>query len=150
LRVYADTSFLVSLYTPDVNSGVAARKMRGARDVLLLTSFGEVELTNAIELRVYRRELTATEVKLALAALESDVRDGVYTLTPVPAAMYEKARQLSRSHTAKMGTRTLDVLYVAAALVLKADAFYTFDRRQSDLAKAVDFSIPIRVGFRSI
>lgn len=145
MRVYPDTSFLVSLYTPDVNSGIAARKMRGVRDAFLLTSFGEVELTNAIELRVFRRELTGTEVKVALAALESDVRDGVFTVTPVPAAVYEKARHLSRSHTAKLGTRTLDVLHVAAALVLKVDAFYTFDRRQSDLAKAVDLSVPIRL-----
>lgn len=147
--MYADTSFLVSLYTPDANSGIAARKMRGVRDEIVIMSFGEVELTNAIELRVFRRELTAAEVKLALAALESDVRDGVFTAAPVPAAMYEKARQLSRSHTAKMGTRTLDILHVAAALALKADAFYTFDRRQSDLAKAVGLFLPIRIGPRS-
>ncbi len=149
MRVYADTSFLVSLYTPDANSGVAARRIRG-RDVFLLTSFGEVELTNAIELRLFRRELTASEVKLALAAIESDLREGVFSQIPVPAAMYEKARQLARSHTAKIGARTLDVLHVAAALVLKADAFYTFDRRQSDLGKAVGLSVPVRVTWRSV
>ena len=33
-----------------------------------------------------------------------------------------------------MGTRTLDVLHVASALVLSATEFYTFDRNQSRLA----------------
>jgi predicted nucleic acid-binding protein len=119
--------------------------MRNLRDAVLLTSFGELELTNAIELRVFRRELTVSEVKAALAAFESDVGDGVFTVVPTAATMYERARQLARAHTAKMGTRTLDILHVAAALVLKADSFYTFDRRQRDLAKSENLSAPVRI-----
>ena len=119
--------------------------MRNLRDAVLLTSFGELELTNAIELRVFRRELTVSEVKAALAAFESDVGDGVFTVVPTPATMYERARQLARAHTAKMGTRTLDILHVAAALVLKADSFYTFDWRQRDLAKSENLSAPVRI-----
>ena len=36
---------------------------------------------------------------------------------------------------AKLGTRTLDLLHVAAALVLKPDVFSTFDKRQRKLAR---------------
>jgi predicted nucleic acid-binding protein len=32
--------------------------------------------------------------------------------------------------------RTLDIVHVASALLLKPEVFYTFDRRQSKLARA--------------
>jgi hypothetical protein len=43
--------------------------MRSATGPSPLTSFGELELTNAIELRVFRREITAAQAKLVLAGL---------------------------------------------------------------------------------
>jgi predicted nucleic acid-binding protein len=52
-------------------------------------------------------------------------------------AFFERARQLSRQTTAKLGTRTADLLHVAAALELGADYFYSFDRQQRKLAQSV-------------
>ena len=37
----------------------------------------------------------------------------------------------------KLGVRTLDTLHVACALKLRAEQFWTFDSRQTKLAKAV-------------
>jgi hypothetical protein len=59
--------------------------------------------------------------------------------------MYDVARQLSRRHTAKSGTRTLDILHVAAALVLHAESFYTFDRAQAQLARAAGLATPVGI-----
>jgi predicted nucleic acid-binding protein len=44
--------------------------------------------------------------------------------------------QMVRLRTPQLGTRTLDVLYVASAVKLQADMFYTFDRNQEKLARA--------------
>lgn len=60
----------------------------------------------------------------------------MYTLTPIPIEAYARAEQLARRHTSKLGTRSLDILQVATALVLKPDVFLTFDERQRRLAKA--------------
>ena len=49
--------------------------------------------------------------------------------------IWERALVLSRQHSARLGTRTLDLLHVAAALVLGPDVFYTFDKRQRKLGK---------------
>lgn len=137
MKAYADTSFLVSLYTPDVNSAVAARAMRLAQTAFLLTPFGEVELTNAFELRLFRKDLKPAEVQAARTAFREDLVNGVYLLKPVPPSAYERAVQLACQYTATLGTRTLDVLHVAAALVLGANRFYTFDARQAELARQV-------------
>jgi predicted nucleic acid-binding protein len=133
---YADTSFLASLYLPDAKSPLAAGVMERARLPILLTSLGEVELTNALYLRVFRRELSAQQVHAAQAMFRSDVAEGIFQLKPLSAGVFEKAMLLSRKRTPRLGTRALDVLHVAAALVYQADAFYTFDRNQAKLAEA--------------
>ncbi len=139
--VYADTSFLVSLYTPDANSPLAAAEMKQAKTVFLLTAFGEVELTNALELRLFRKELDPAQVRQANLAFQSDLAGGVLTLTPLPPAVYTRGKQLARKHTSHLGVRTLDLLHVAAALVLRAEVMYTFDGGQRKLARAEGLSI---------
>jgi len=136
LRVYADTSFLVSLYSPDVHSTRAIAQMARIRGALLLTQLGELELTNALELRVFRKEATETETRRALTMFEEHARGGIFELEAVPATVHERARQITRKHTAILGLRTLEILHVASALLLQAEQFWTFDQRQSKLAKA--------------
>jgi predicted nucleic acid-binding protein len=52
-----------------------------------------------------------------------------------------EAERLSASHSEKLGTRSLDVLHVAAAVVLGAKEFHTFDTRQAKLAKAAGLKV---------
>jgi predicted nucleic acid-binding protein len=142
LSSYADTSFLVSLYILDVNSVPAANFMRHVRLPLLLTPLGELELAIALQLRVFRKELTPPEIKAASALFRKDLEAGILSLKPLSASTYERARQIARRRTAHLGTRTLDILHVAAALLLQADTFYTFDHDQRRLAKAEGLKVP--------
>ena len=146
MKAYCDTSFLVSLYTPDANSAAAATHARRTGTTLLLTPLCVLELVNALELRLYRRQLTAREVKAASAAFEEDLAAGLYALHPVSPAVYEKARQLSRAHTRSLGSRSLDILHVAAALVARADVLYSFDATQRRLASAASLATAPRSG----
>lgn len=57
LNIYVDTGFLVSFYVLDANSAQAAAQMKQAKLPILLTAFGELELTSAIALRLFRKEL---------------------------------------------------------------------------------------------
>jgi predicted nucleic acid-binding protein len=131
---YADTSFLVSLYLPDVHSPVAWAAMK-SRPHLYLTPLHELELVNAIQLAVFRKLIRRSEAKAVLRNFELD-RGGLFALTPIPVESYVRAEQLARRHTSSLGTRSLDILQVATALVLKPDIFYTFDERQHQLARA--------------
>ena len=142
MSAYCDTSFLVSLYVLDANSAPAAAQMKKAKLPILLTAFGELELTNAISLRVFRKELPPSLAKAARALIRKDIADGIFLLSPINGAVYERAKQIARRRTRRLGTRTLDVLHVASALVLQADTFYTFDRRQRRLAKSEGLTVP--------
>jgi predicted nucleic acid-binding protein len=145
LTNYLETSFLVSLYTVDANSAAAITALQSAAGPFPLTSFCELELTNALELRVFRREITRSEAKLSLAAMAGDLASGVFNSVPVPPSVYEEALRLARRHSAVLGTRSLDILHVAAALKLGLKTLYTFDRQQAQLARAAGLKTPIRV-----
>jgi predicted nucleic acid-binding protein len=137
LKIYFDASFLVSLYTADSNSAAATGAIQTARAERLVTSFGELEVVNALELRVFRKEISAAEARYSLADWSRDLRDGIFQLRPLPDRVFERALRLSRRTTARLGTRTADLLHVAAALSLEANYLYTFDRQQRKLASAV-------------
>ena len=141
MSVYADTSFLVSLYVLDANSERAAAHMQQAKLPILLTTFGELELTNAISLRLFRHELSPSKVKAAHALIHKDQADGVLLSKPLPTSNFEKAMQMARRRTPQLGTRTLDILHVASALELKAEMFYTFDHNQARLARAEGLTV---------
>lgn len=137
MSAYADTSFLTSLYTPDANSAEAASRMQRVSLPLIVTPFGELELVNALQLRVFRHELLASKIRAAYAAFRQDVATGILVIRPMPDEVYAQARRLAQKWTRTLGTRTLDIVHVASALVLEAEAFLTFDERQRRLARTV-------------
>jgi len=137
LKAYADASFLISLYSTDANSTAAARVMRSSQGDRYITALCELEVVNALQLRVFRKEVSRTQAQSSLMDFDQDVRYGIFHLRSLSDHIFERARLLSEQTTARLGTRTSDLLHVAAAVELGADYLYTFDQRQRKLARAV-------------
>ncbi|HWY20220.1 MAG TPA: type II toxin-antitoxin system VapC family toxin [Candidatus Acidoferrum sp.] len=137
MKVYADPSFIVSLYSPDANSAAAAHTMQATFAQPFVTTFGELEVVNAMGLRVFRKEVSPVQAQSSLLEFEKDLRDGVFQLRELTDPILDRARQLSRQTTAKLDTRTADLLHVAAALELSVDCLYTFDLHQRKLAQSL-------------
>ncbi|MGD0695748.1 MAG: type II toxin-antitoxin system VapC family toxin [Terriglobia bacterium] len=136
MTAYADTSFLISLYGRDAHSPRAHAASRQYRPTFLLTPFGEAEFTNACEFRVFLKQWTAAKAGAVRDRFLSHLGIGIFQAQELTPEVWQMAVTISRRHTAKMGVRTLDVVHVATAVVLKPDAFFTFDDRQRKLAKA--------------
>ena len=132
---YPDTGFLVSLYGQDDNSQAATALVK-SDPVFILTPLGEAEFNNAIELQVFRKQWSRKEARQVYNEFLKSQAAGVIRNQAFPEAAWDRAMALSRRHRAQLGTRALDILHVAIALVLKPDVFFTFDRRQGGLAKA--------------
>ena len=141
MNIYVDTSFLVSLYSLDGNSVAAVRIMDDSDGQRFVTTLGVLEVINALELRVFRRELAVAQAQSSLNDFERHLSDGVFQLRGFPDTVFEQARRMSLQTTAKMGTRTGDLLHVAAALELGADYLYSFDQKQRKLAQAVRLKV---------
>jgi predicted nucleic acid-binding protein len=141
LSIYADTSFLVSLYLPDRHSAVAEQRM-AAKPKIWLTPLHMAEWTHAVAQHVFRKEISLHEARQAHDEIEGDRGNGVWLEVDLPQAVWQTSTDLALKHGAKLGLRTLDSLHVAAALDFGAQAFWTFDGRQAKLAAAVGLATP--------
>ena len=133
---YLDTSSLVALYYPEAKSARLEAHLRSRRSRLPLTWLHELELTTSLHLKIFRGEGTEANVAATLSAVRADVEAGAFFRPQIAwAPVFDGALRLSAVYSRQLGTRTLDLLHVAAASLLEAGEFITSDRRQSDLAK---------------
>ena len=142
--VYADTSFLVSLYVPDANTTRAVKAVEAGATPLIFTPLIRHELRNALRLCVFRRQIMAAQRETALHDMDADAEAGVLHLAPIdwPKA-FAHAERLGRTHSETLGTRGMDVLHVACALALRAKRFATFDERQRQLAELAGLDVEL-------
>jgi predicted nucleic acid-binding protein len=135
LSVYADSSFVVSLYLTDVHSPEARRRVQGAPP-LILTALHRAEWAHALGQHQFRGTVTAEAARRANSQLVSDAAASLWREAPLPDNAFELCADLARRYGPKLGIRTPDSLHVACALEFKAERFWTFDERQGKLAKA--------------
>jgi predicted nucleic acid-binding protein len=136
LTSYSDSSFLVSLYNPDANSPRAARVLATLPPPILLTPLTQLEVENALALRLFRKEDTTAQIRAAQGRIAEHVRMGLLAPAPIPEKAFVLARQIAERRTPRLGNRTLDILHVACAALLEVDIFLSFDDRQLRLARA--------------
>ena len=146
--VYADTSFLCSLYLPRPSSVEAARAFAALKGAFPVTELLLYEFENAARVAAWmnakdKHKGFSTQVaQTALARLEVDLDEGVLAIVPCDiTAVIQDARKLSNAHTWRGGHRAFDLLHIAAARKLKARRFLTFDARQRELAETVGIKV---------
>jgi predicted nucleic acid-binding protein len=136
MDAYFDSAVIVKLYVREATSSDAIRLVGAYVAPYWLTQWQALEVKNAIRVKAFRKEITAGEMNLSLAAFEQDITAGRWQRPIYAAALVEqKAEELSASHAAVIGCRTLDIIHVAAAVVIRASEFVTFDARQGAVAK---------------
>ena len=143
MTAYADTGFLCSLYAPDAHTRRAIARMKRQTLPLAFTWLHQLEFRNALRLRIFRGDITAGQRDASLNTMLADLAAGLLLAAspPLTDVMIE-AERLSALHSQTIGTRTLDILHVAAALVLGLAEFLTFDTRQGALAKLAGLRVP--------
>ena len=144
MTVYADTSVFVSLYLLDAHSEEAQQQM-ALHPRVWLTPLHRAEWTHAIAQHVFQQKITAREAQVVDRDFERDREAGLWMETGLPEQTFEACIALARNRVARLGVRTLDTLHVALALELKADHFWTFDRRQAKLAEAEGLKRPLKL-----
>jgi predicted nucleic acid-binding protein len=140
--IYFDSAVLVKAYCLESTSAQALSLIKRARPPLIFTPLHAIEIRNALRLKRHRRELTEFQLRGALGNLDDDIRNGFLHLADLDlSAVFGQAELLSAAYTSTIGARSLDVLHVAAALLLGAKQFVSFDRRQRSLAIGAGFNV---------
>jgi predicted nucleic acid-binding protein len=135
MRVYADSSFLVSCCLIDANTLQAKAYLDGHDTPPPFTALHELEVRNALRLGVFRGVLREEQAKAAIGNLDSDLRAGRLVRTTMKwPVVFRLASRLSEQHALTTGTRSLDILHVAAAKALRLKEFASFDCASGRLA----------------
>jgi len=136
VTLWLDTSVLVSLYVPESRSARVARLVRRAGEPIPFSQLHELEISNALRLRVFRREAKRKQVDATRARITEDLDAGILRRVAVewPVAL-ARAIELADQHASRVGCRSLDLLHVSAAMISASDRFVTADRRQGTIAR---------------
>jgi predicted nucleic acid-binding protein len=134
--IYADSSFLVSLYLRDAHSGLARAVITEVDQDVVLSRIASLEVKNAFRLAEYRGWITADQRVQVERLFELDAVSGFLRSVPFVAdEIFAVCESLSSLYTTRTGNRTLDILHLASASHLDLKNFASFDRRQRGLAK---------------
>ena len=137
MKCYADSSFIAAFY---INEPFTARaqKLATGRCPLPFTPWHRLEVRNTI-----RCAVTAEKAKASIQLLEQDLRDEavVFHHTIDWIDCLRRAEDLSKNYNPRIGVSSSDLFHVACALELEFAEFFSFDRRQTDLAKAVGLKV---------
>jgi predicted nucleic acid-binding protein len=133
--VYIDSSLLIKLYYPEPETPLIQKWIKNFCREILLTPLHEIEMTNAMSLKLFRAEITNEEHALWLKTFNADKRRGILKAVALDwPATFLTAIKLAKETTPRTGARSLDVLHVAAAAELSCEGFMTHDKRQASLA----------------
>jgi predicted nucleic acid-binding protein len=139
---YADSSFLMSLFMEDANTGAAEKFISKNPAVLAFNPLHRLEVRNGLRLRVHRGEIGKPARAAAMRRMDDAIRAGTLTHAPLPwTDALRQAEELSAAHAERIGSRSADTLHVAAALLAGAKRFLSFDKRQRELAKAAGLEV---------
>ena len=135
--VYVDTSVIMKLYIREELSREASDWLRKNDEAIPLTPFHDLEFTNAVNLKLFRKEMTAAEAGIVFEKFNEHELEGIYHRPSINwPDVFLRGVNLSKVHTPGIGSRSLDIVHVALALSMGANRFFTFDARQSRLALA--------------
>ena len=144
MSFYADTSFLFSYYASDANSSRADSWRQLNPESLPFSVLHRLELRNAFELAVFQGRISAVAANGLWTEIESDLSAGLLNASSINLDdSFHRAESLARQHTAQTGSRSLDILHVAAAQMIAADELVTFDIRQATLANRVGLRVAV-------
>lgn len=133
--IYLDTGCLLKLYYPEPDSAAVARLVHAK--VIAFASLHELELTNSLQLKAFRKEARPAQVRATLSLVDADVRGGVLQRVELDwSVVHRDAAALALAHSSRLGCRSLDILHCAAAKSVGATPFVTTDARQRRMAMA--------------
>ena len=142
--ISADTSFLFSFYGNDSNSEKALAWNKQNTQAIAISPLNTFELINALRFSEFRKTIARGDADRFAAQFQQDLSSG--RLIEAPARLEEilaEAKRLSATRTLTGGHRGFDILHVAAARIMAATHFLTFDANQKRLAKHEGFALPL-------
>ena len=143
MKAYADSSFIVALYLQQQSSPKAIACLERYGRALPFTPWHRLEVRNAFRLVVWQKVIDSVSAKTQLKQLDTDLKEEALLVheTIDWTDVLREAEKLGAAHNETIGCRSADLFHVAAARELGCDTFFTFDERQTAMAKAAALTV---------
>ncbi len=142
--IASDTSFLFALYGNDYHSGTATAWISDVTVPIRISILNDFELRNALRFSEFCRRMPPGDSASKLSLIENAITDGRLVLCKSNLSeILAEASRLSLAYTLTGGHRGFDILHVAAAKILGATHFLTFDANQKRLAEIEGLITPL-------
>lgn len=133
---YFDTGVALKLVIEEPLSPVVREFVAKQRIPVPFSRLIEVEIENALQALLFRREITGAQLAGARGLVEGLVRKGQFQRVDLSLdKIATETLSLAPIVTSKTGCRTLDLMHVATAKLLGGSEFVSTDRRQIQAAK---------------
>ena len=141
--IYGDTSFLIAVYRRGDRFHATATKLAAElRQPIALTLLCELELHNGVHRCLAANIIDQREHDAILRQISDDEADGILVRHAIDQVeLFAGARELSKKFTPVISARSLDILHVAAARLLRASPFISFDAKQRLLVQKTGMSL---------
>jgi predicted nucleic acid-binding protein len=142
MRVYLDSSAIVRLYIPEAETPSVVAYVRTLNEPLPFSHLHEIEVKNALRLKVFRKEAPSRPVLKSIRIIDNDVASRLLQRPELNwIDVFRRAEELSKRFTSRSGSRSLDLLHVASSLLIPCRDFLTFDDRQAVAAQKAGLRI---------
>ncbi len=139
--IYWDTSVIIKLYIKEEHSEIVAEKAKEFDQAIPITTLHDLELTNALCLKVFRNEIADKEADFVKTEIQKHEALHLYYRPTLDwADIYQAAFALSEKYTRQIGSKSLDILHVSIAHHIKSDIFFSNNHRQLELADITGLS----------
>ena len=142
MSLYYDSGVLVKLYVREQMSDAVTAFVARRGEAITVNGLHELEIRNALRLKRFRSELDATQLAASMAMLAGDIARrrlirGAFDWQLVR----DEAERLSGTASTTIGTRTIDLLHVAAALSQGVTGLVSLDHRQCAAARLAGLEV---------
>src|SRR3989304_10008723 len=123
--VYLDSSAIVKLYAPEAETPSVAAYVRGLKEPLPFSHLHEIEVKNALRLKVFRKEALSRAVLKSIRTIDKDMGFQILKRPELNwVDVFRRAEELSKRFSSRSGSRSLDLLHVASCLLIPSRAFF--------------------------
>ena len=138
---YWDTSALLKLYVAEPDSAYFLRLIEAAENPLHTSDVAKVEVLCALHRKERAGDLKPGAAAALLEKFLGDVAAGRIVCVPYGADTLSKSRELVRLLARCRSIRSLDLIHLAAASLVKAKVMVTTDERLREAATAAGLDV---------
>ena len=145
MNLFWDTSAVLALVLKDKHGKSAATQASKTGIQHVTTPLVALEAENKLHALIWKGEVEREAGHLSLVAMERFFASKLISVRNVKDTrlIAAEGRRMTRHFSTERPHKTMDLIHVACARLLRADGFFTFDSNQSALAAAAGFIVKL-------